>query len=124
LPRQYFFCLLPSPFCLLLYHRSPEDLRRNRVQAIQRFLADYDTGRQMDRYQVGALPKLPFPDRGFDLALCSHFLFLYSDHYDYAFHRASIQEFSEQGYRVEVVRVEYELQKGGNQMLRLAHQTA
>jgi len=121
----------------LLYHRSPEDLRRNRVQAIQRFLADYETGRQMDRYQVGALPKLPFPDHGFDLALCSHFLFLYSDHYDYAFHRASIQdmlrvsrevriiqEFSEQGYRVEVVRVEYELQKGGNQMLRLAHQTA
>lgn len=133
------------------HHRSPEHLRRNRVQAIQQFLTDYELGRQMGRYQVGALPKLSFPDQAFDLALCSHFLFLYSDHYDSAFHRASIQEmlrvsrevrifplltlmlqqsphldpilqeFSEQGYRVEVVRVDYELQKGGNEMLRLAH---
>ena len=35
---------------------------------------------------------MPFPDSGFDLALCSHYLFLYSDHVDGPAHLASIRE--------------------------------
>ncbi len=129
------------------YHKSPDDLRRNREQALAKFLADYDQGKDCHRYQVGELPKLDFSDRSFDLALCSHFLFLYSEHYDYDFHRESIRELlrvsrevrifplltlaqerssyiapllkalQDEGKTAVIVRVDYELQPGGNEML-------
>jgi hypothetical protein len=129
------------------YHKSPEDLRHNREQAIQKFLADYALGKKGDRYLVGELPTLQFADGAFDLALCSHFLFLYSKHLDYEFHRSAalemlrvsqevrifplltlmlersphlaplMDELRQAGYQVEVVQVAYELQKGGNEML-------
>ncbi len=129
------------------YHQSPEDLRHNRERALAKFLADYDLGKNCDRYQVGELPKLNFPDQAFDLALCSHFLFLYSEHCDYDFHRNSIQELlrvsrevrifplltlmqarspylapllkelQQAGQTVSIVQVGYELQPGGNEML-------
>jgi hypothetical protein len=38
------------------------------------------------------LPILPFADAAFDLALCSHCLFLYSTQLDETFHRAAIRE--------------------------------
>jgi hypothetical protein len=131
------------------YHQSPQDLRRNRQQALEIFLADYNKGKQESRYQEGALPKLDFPDATFNLALCSHLLFLYSAHYDYQFHYDSLQEMlrvssevrifplltlmlerspylepimqelAHQGYRVSIVETRYELQRGGKQMLRI-----
>lgn len=129
------------------YHSSPEDLRHNRMQTMQTFLQDYEQGKQEGRYQTAALPTLPFPDQTFELALCSHFLFLYSKHYDVAFHQSSIRELlristevrifplltlmlepspyiqpviqacQEGGYVTFIETVGYELQKGGNQML-------
>lgn len=129
------------------YHKSPEDLRWNRVRAINKFISDYEQGKQEKRYQVGELPKLNFQEKEYDIALCSHFLFLYSDHHDYQFHFDAIkemlrvsqevrifplltlmlqrspyldritQELQELGYTVSIVKVEYELQKGGNEML-------
>lgn len=129
------------------YHKSPENLRWNRVQAINKFISDYEQGKQEKRYQIGELPKLNFQDQEYDLALCSHFLFLYSDHHDYQFHFDAIkemlrvsqevrifplltlmlqrspyldritQELQELGYTVSIVKVKYELQKGGNEML-------
>lgn len=129
------------------YHQSPDDLRRNRERALAKFLADYDQGKASDRYQVGELPQLNFPDQAFDLALCSHFLFLYSEHCDYDFHRNSIrellrvsrevrifplltlmqerspylapllQELQQAEQTVSIVQVNYELQPGGNEML-------
>src|SRR5438105_9254944 len=59
--------------------RSPEELGRARMAAMLEFLADYGAGRHGDRHVAGALPDLPFADGSFDLALCSHFLFLYSE---------------------------------------------
>ncbi len=133
------------------YHQSPENLRQNRERAITLFLQDYGRGKQNGRYCTGRLPQLNFPDRAFDLALCSHFLFLYSDHFDYAFHRASVlellrvssevrifpvltllqerspyltpllAELEQGGFETSVVRVSYELQKGGNEMLRVRY---
>lgn len=130
-------------------HRSPEHLRENRVDALRRFVADYDTGKTQGRYRVGELPRLDLSDRQFELALCSHFLFLYSDHLTYEFHRASVlemlrvatevrifplltlmlkrspyvqplvEELKSQGLAVNVETVGYELQRGGNQMLRI-----
>jgi hypothetical protein len=129
------------------YHQSPERLKDNRVAVIHRFLEDYAIGKQAGRYVVGELPTLAFAEQEFSLALCSHLLFLYSDHFDYEFHLASIQEMlrvaaevrifplltlnlqrspyldkimaglRQQGFHPTVQRVDYELQRGGNEML-------
>jgi len=131
------------------WHGSPERLRAHRTDVLQRFVADYEQGRVEGRYLVGELPALPFEDRRFDLALCSHFLFLYSDHFTYEFHRASalemlrvatevrifplltlalkrspylqplIDDITAAGFVAGVEPVSYELQRGGNEMLRL-----
>lgn len=133
---------------------SVEELGRTRTSAMNDFLVDYPAGTIDGRYVNGALPKLPFIDVAFDLALCSHFLFLYSDHLDLAFHLLSLRELcrvahevrvfpimelgsvrsrhvdaavsilASEGYEVHVERVTYEFQKGGNEMLRLKQPTA
>lgn len=129
------------------YHKSPEDLRANREQAIALFLADYDRGKSENKYITAELPKLHFTDRQFQLALCSHFLFLYSAHLSLEFHIDSIRELcriaeevrifpiltlaqerspyldsvrnslAKEGIASEIIQVPYELQKGGNQMI-------
>jgi hypothetical protein len=132
------------------YHRSPENLKQNRVKVLQVFVSDFEKGKHEGRYVVGELPNLYFFDRnGFDLALCSHFLFLYSDQLSYNLHRESvlemlriasevrifplvtlmlkvspfvqplIEELKNKGFSVTVEKVDYELQKGGNKMLRI-----
>jgi hypothetical protein len=93
------------------------------------------------------LPLLPFANGHFDLAVCSHLLFLYSEQLSEDFHLSSIHELCrvaaevrifpllelgahqsrhlervtsklrESGYTVSIVRVAYEFQKGGNQMM-------
>ncbi|MDJ0737809.1 MAG: SAM-dependent methyltransferase [Nostocaceae cyanobacterium] len=129
------------------YHQSPEDLKNNRVKVINEFINDYEGGKQEGRYQIGELPKLNCANKEYDIALCSHLLFLYSDHFDYQFHHQSIEEmlrvskevrifplltlmlqpsphlesimqkFQQMGYIVSIVKVPYELQKDGNEML-------
>lgn len=121
-----------------------------RLQAMETFLADYDVGRKEGRYREASLPNLPFADHTFDLALCSHFLFLYSEQFSAAFHVAAIQELCRvaqevrifpllelgskpsrhvdgvlaqlraAGYTAVIQQVPYEFQRGGNQMLRLS----
>ncbi len=72
--------------------QSPEQLGQIRMASMQRFLEDFPFGLQQRRYLSASLPTLPFDSRQFDLALCSHFLFLYSDQLSLAFHLASIVE--------------------------------
>jgi hypothetical protein len=128
---------------------TPEDLERIRLEAMNVFLADFAQGTQERRYITGELPSLDFTDRAFDLALCSHFLFLYSDQLTFGFHRASIRElcrvakdvrifplldlaaqpspyvqplvdeFTRKGYTVSVEEVDYEFQRGANKMLHI-----
>ncbi|QIR38137.1 SAM-dependent methyltransferase [Tolypothrix sp. PCC 7910] len=132
------------------YHKSPEDLRQNRIKVIEKFIADYEVGKQNNRYIIGELPSLSYQNQEFDIALCSHFLFLYSDHFDYNFHLNSVAEmlriakeirifplltlmlkpspyldgvvnhYISQGYSVEIEKVGYELQRGGNMMLKIS----
>jgi len=66
------------------------DLGRYREQARRIFLDDYSQDHQ--RYVSAALPKTPFGNKEFSLALVSHFLFLYDDWFDYEFHKASALE--------------------------------
>lgn len=131
------------------HFRTPDDVVATRLGAMRTFLDDYSAGRGEQRYIEGALPHLPFADQAFDLALCSHFLFLYSAQHDAAFHRDAVLELcrvsrevrifpivelgslpsrhldvvtgelTTHGLVVERVRVQYEFQKGGNEMLRL-----
>ncbi len=131
------------------YHSSPEDLKLHRKQAVVKFLRDFEKGKAQGRYVVGELPSLDIKEGSFDIALCSHFLFLYSDHYDYDFHKKSIyellriagevrifplldlllnrspyihpimEELRGEGYRVRIEKVEYEMQRGGNEMMTI-----
>lgn len=129
--------------------QSPDELGQIRMAAMQQFLADFPPGFKAGRYLKDGLPVLPFNTHQFDLALCSHFLFTYSDQLSAEFHLASILELSRvakevrlfpllnlsgevspflepvmdelpaRGYGVEIRQVSYEFQKGGNQMLRV-----
>ena len=131
------------------YHKNPQELKARRIEALELFLEDYDRGKQENRYQTQELPNLDFADKSFDLALCSHFLFLYSQQCDLDFHVAAIQEmlrvskeirifplltlmqktsphldfvidkFNNLGYSASIVKVPYELQPGANKMLVL-----
>ena len=71
---------------------SLDALGKIRMDAMNRFLSDYDKGKKSGRYICESLPKLSFEDKRFDLALCSHYLFLYSDHVSLEQHVASIIE--------------------------------
>jgi hypothetical protein len=119
------------------------------MAATTRFLDDYEGGRSAGRYIQAELPTLPIRDKSFDLALCSHFLFLYTTQLGAEFHRLSIREMcrvatevrifplltpaggrspyvdqtiddlDRLGHDVSIERVPYEFQKCGNEMLRI-----
>jgi hypothetical protein len=129
--------------------RSLDELGEVRMKAMRVFLSDYRQGKADGRYLAESLPSLSFPNNSFDLGLCSHFLFLYSDHLDLVFHIDSIRElcrvctetrifpllqlgavssphvlpvcehFKDRGYKVARMRVPYEFQRGGNEMLTI-----
>ena len=133
------------------YHQNPQGLKASRIATINKFLEDYNLGKRSGRYLDRKLPDLDFADCSFDLALCSHFLFLYSEQCDCDFHLAAIQEmlrvsqevrifplltlmqktspyldsviehFSKLGYSTAIVKVAYEFQPGANQMLVVSH---
>lgn len=128
---------------------SVEELGAVRMAAMREFLCDYSRGRKEGRYLDASLPSLPFEDKAFDLALCSHFLFLYSAQLSVEFHIQSIKELcrvssearifpllelgskrsrhlarvldylSKDGFTISVESVPYEFQKGGNEMMRV-----
>lgn len=71
---------------------SVEELGRIRMAAMKQFLDDYEQGKICGRYIYTELPSLPFTDKEFDIALSSHFLFLYSSNLSLDFHRKAINE--------------------------------
>ncbi|WP_303908165.1 class I SAM-dependent methyltransferase [Thiohalomonas denitrificans] len=71
---------------------NPEELGRVRMNAMKAFLSDYENCYPSRRYIDASLPELPFVDAKFDLALCSHYLFLYSDHVNQEQHSSSVKE--------------------------------
>jgi len=129
--------------------RSVEELGDVRMKAMNDFLEDYESGKESGRYVDGSLPTLPFETNEFDLALCSHFLFLYSEQFTEEFHIDAVKELcrvakevrvyplidlknresehlgaviawaKENGYSVETTEVSYRFQKGAEKMLVL-----
>lgn len=84
---------------------SVERLGEVRMKAMSRFLSDFDAGCRQGRYVSASLPRLPFSGSEFDLALCSHYLFLYSDHVDGAAHLESMRELCRVASEVRVFPV-------------------
>jgi ubiquinone/menaquinone biosynthesis C-methylase UbiE len=74
------------------YYGNLDRHRALRERSLERFLRDYGSLQPSGRYVNAALPNVPFADDTFDLALCSHFLFLYEDQFDYSFHEAAVRE--------------------------------
>jgi hypothetical protein len=129
---------------------SVEELGRIRMDAMERFLGDFPAGFREGRYRDSSLPILPFKDKEFELALCSHFLFLYSQHVGIDFHLESLRELCRvseevrifpllelgavtsrhlepvkqrlagEGFTVTIENVPYEFQKGGNRMMKIS----
>jgi SAM-dependent methyltransferase len=130
--------------------RDADELGKARLKAMENFLLDYEAGKVAGRYLHQSLPSLEFADCQFDLCVCSHLLFLYSEHLSLDFHVASIyellrvapevrifplikldgepspylelvmEELSTQGYNIQVKSVAYEFKKGANKMLSLS----
>lgn len=124
-----------------------EELGRMRMASMDMFLKDFDAGRAEGRYLAASLPYLPFRNRTFEIALCSHFLFLYSEQLSEQYHLASVKELCRVAAEVRIFpilelgsrqsrhldclvnelatnglpyvirEVSYCFQKGGNQML-------
>ncbi|MDR6548892.1 class I SAM-dependent methyltransferase [Paenibacillus qinlingensis] len=74
------------------FYGSVEQHRAGRIQALQRFVEDFSSAEGSARYHKAALPSLPFGAESFELVMCSHFLFLYEEQFDYAFHTGAVRE--------------------------------
>ncbi|MGA2142493.1 MAG: SAM-dependent methyltransferase [Brevinematales bacterium] len=126
---------------------SIKELGELRLAAMRKFLEDFEKGKKERRYVEAELPGLPFENGEFDLALCSHLLFLYTDNLTLDFHVLSVREmcrvagevrifplldvngiqspyvdrvmeiFNNESTAASVERVDYEFQKHGNRML-------
>ena len=124
-------------------------LIRHRLAAMQLFLDDLEQGKAEGRYQVRTLPETGLADQAFGIALCSHFLFLYTEQLSYDFHLAGIlelcrvaeevrifpllaldcrqsvyiepirDELKTYGLLAEIRPVPYEFQRGGSWMMRI-----
>jgi hypothetical protein len=133
---------------------SPEQLVEARLATMKRFIEDFPDGLRKERYRPFALPSLSFADGEFELALCSHLLFTYSEMLPLDFHVASIRELArvaaevrvfplldqsgaasshlqglmraltDEGYLLRKQRVPYEFQRGGNEMLVVLREMA
>lgn len=73
-------------------YASIDEAKRRRREGLELFLQDYAKAFASGRYRCGALPRLDFEDRSFDLTLCGHLFFIYSEALDLAFHRAAFRE--------------------------------
>jgi len=84
-----------------------------RMDAMQAFLNDYEQGKKSGRYINSALPTLSFKNTAFELALCSHYLFLYSEHVNQEQHILSMKELCRVASEVRVYPL---LSIGNNQV--------
>ena len=74
------------------FYGSLERHREMRFQSLRRFATHIHSDSGRFCYSEGRLPSLPFGDDLFSLVLCSHFLFLYEEQFDYEFHLQSVLE--------------------------------
>jgi len=129
------------------FFSDPDDLEFAREQACKEFVSDFNSYKG-EHYIPADIQNLPFEDKSFDLVLCSHLLFIYDHRLSYEFHLNAVLEMlrvckgelrlyplvknmgvkSEfvasiiadiPDVKMELVEVDYEFRKGGNEMLRI-----
>ena len=128
--------------------KNVQELERLRMSAMDMFLDDYETGRAEGRYVFHQLPdRVPASNDSFDIGLSSHFLLMYTS-LGFDFHIAAINEmlrvckevrifplcdldsnsseltekvidYFSSNYITEVLKTDYEFQKGADKMLRI-----
>lgn len=129
------------------FFKDIEHLKRQRGKAYKGFIEDFKQNSTVG-YVNTEYPKNNFKDKQFNIALVSHFLFMYDEYLDYEFHKQVVKELTritskeirifpmvnlrgekslfvhklaEDGdfskYKFEIVKVDYEFVKGGNEML-------
>jgi hypothetical protein len=81
---------------------SPQHLGDVRLATMDRFLEDFPQGIAQKRYLTQTLPQLPFETGQFDLALCGHLLFSYSQQLDLDFHLNAIRELARVAREVRI----------------------
>ncbi len=126
--------------------KNLNELENTRMSAMKKFLSDYEKGKAEGRYVFHELPnRLPYEEDYFDIGLSSHFLLMYTA-LGYDFHIASMAEmlrvckeirifpivdldanktdlvenvidYFRKDYTVEIVKTQYEFQKGENKLL-------
>ncbi len=126
--------------------KSLDELEFTRMSAMRKFLSDYEKGKTEGRYVYHELPnRLNYDNDHFDIGLSSHFLLMYTS-LGYDFHIASMTEmlrvckeirifpivdldanktdltekvidYFKKDYSVEIVKTDYEFQKGDNKLL-------
>jgi hypothetical protein len=74
------------------YFADPEAVSRARIEALSTFLGNFTDGRAQGRYLPAMLPRLPFADCAFDLALCSFLFFLRPERHSIRFHVDGLTE--------------------------------
>ncbi|WP_026292605.1 hypothetical protein [Rubritalea marina] len=74
------------------FQPAPGLMQTRRTCATRSFVDDFKLPSSTDRYKVGELPQLPVNTAQFDIAVCSHFLFFYSDQLSFQFHIDAINE--------------------------------
>jgi hypothetical protein len=129
--------------------KNINDWESSRKSAMELFISDFENGKNEKRYIHQELPDLSFQNNSFDIAICSHFLFLYSNNFNLQFHIDSILEmlrvagevrifplvdlnaqksiyvdavvdyFSNTDIACAIVKTNYEFQKGSNEYLKL-----
>lgn len=126
--------------------KSLEELENVRMSAMRLFLEDFEKGKQEGRYIHHKLPdRLTLEDNTFDIGLSSHFLLMYTS-LGFDFHIQAMTEmlrvcreirifpivdldanktdlisnvidYFKQRYNVEIMKTQYEFQKGDNKLL-------
>ena len=135
------------------YYPTPEVVLELRKAAVTRVLGDLRRTPPATSYVAASLPQLPFADGSFDIALCSHLLFLYSEdlsvqfhceslrellrvarevqvfplldmHGDHSCHLPAVVQSLQNDFWVESVAIDFQFQKGADQVLRIRRHPA
>lgn len=124
-----------------------DELLRLRMDTMNKFIQDFETGKRQKKYINSSLPDLPFENMEFELSLCSHYLFLYSEQLSLKQHILAMEELcrvskevrvyplvtlkgvasqyvlpvvktlGQKGFQVSMNQVDYQFQKGATKML-------
>ena len=82
------------------WYGDPQRRIALRQRALAQFLLDVVT--RPGCYVAGQLPRLPFRDKAFDLALCSHLLFTWADQLGCEWHQTALVELARVAREVRV----------------------